>query len=339
MTNDDAVLLNPNHMKKIFLIVSLISIATASCLKKMAQSKMVDPSDKILVLNRNFKPDRIEQLKATTTVFFYNNRTDAQIDSLRKSIASGWNITPVIYDNINNFEKYATDPKYSYFIIEGVTTSVHQGAGSYENTHYYLTLRLFREVTRKDKILTDGLCRIELYPNYKTIVAGRYGRKANDVINDLYNDGVFYNWSPVLMRAQLGAVSTNLKKNNRPWLFKNVVNEDLNELLSKDTLYVPNTLLMEFNAFTGREKKKSENFFSNYGYKYKICSEAELFDIFENQKRGRLLFEYVKSSTDQFVTIYDLKQNSIVYKQYSPMSYNLNSKDVEKIRSSAVRRR
>ena len=85
-----------------------------------------------------------------------------------------------------------------------------------------------------------------------------------------------------------------------------------------------------FNKFNGHEKKNDLNF-EHYGAPYRLCSPQKLYQIFETEKRGRFLFEYVKSSTDKFVSIYDMKDKKLIYKQYTPISYNLKSKDLEKI--------
>ena len=135
-----------------------------------------------------------------------------------------------------------------------------------------------------------------------------------------------------MLKAQLQAVATNLSNNIRPWLFQEVKDGDISAVLSSNTLYVPASLLMSFNAFNGKEKVKAEDVFAGYAYKYKICTDAELYKIFQTEGTGRLLFEYVKSSTDKFITIYDLQQKKIIYKEYTAVSYNLHAKDIQKIR-------
>ena len=326
-------------MKKTIILLSLVSIELVSCFspKKLAQSKMADPKDHFLVAEMNYNPAIISQLKATTTVFFYDKSVESKIDSLKQAIKSGWDLTPIIFDDINNFNKYASDKKYSYFVIEGYTitsTSMAYSSANLSGTHYYLTLRLSKEAIKKGDATTYGLCRIELYPNFQTmnIVKQSEGNNSNDIITKLYKDGIFYNWTPILMKAQLEAVSSNLKKYSRPSLIEEVKNKNLSQMLSNDTLYVPKSLLIDFAAFSGKEKDKEDNIFQKYNYKYRICTDSELFDIFETQKRGRFLFEYVKSVTDKLVTIYDLKEKNIVYRKYTTASYNLKSSDIEKIK-------
>ena len=71
-------------------------------------------------------------------------------------------------------------------------------------------------------------------------------------------------------------------------------------------------------------------------FMYKNKAQTKLFQNlyiydFLKQKRGRLLFEYVKSSTDKFITVYDLKETKVIYKDYTPISYNLKSTDTRRI--------
>lgn len=279
-----------------------------------------------------FKDDIIDQLKATKTVFFYQKDKGMPNDSLEQAVTEGWTLTPVVFDELSNIDKYGGNPAYSYFVIEGVKTTVTRSNGfSYSNIHYYLALNLFKEVTKKGKVKTEGLYRIELFPNFETMMMPGKGKK-DEVIENLYAKGQFYNWSPVLLKANLAEASANLANKTRPWLFQNIKDENLSQLLSKDTLYVPKRLLIQFNGWNGKEKEKEENPFASYRYKYKFCTDAELFRIFEVEKRGRLLFEYVKSSTDKYVTVHDLKQKKPIYRQYVPVSYNLKSKDISAIR-------
>jgi len=278
------------------------------------------------ISSQKFSDDVMGQLKATTTVFFYSKQQKSEIESIKQAVTDGWKLTPLVFDDISKFDKYASNPKYSYFIIEGFTKQSNYTS----NTHYYINLRVFKEVTKKGNIISTGLCRIELYPNTQTLNMG--GGKSDEVIENLYTKGGFYNWSPILLKAQLEAVSTNLEKSFKPDHYTEIKDKDLTNILSTDTLYVPKSLLMSFNALSGKEKEKPETLFDVYKYKYRICTDEELFDVFQISKKGRLLFEYVKSSTDKFITIYDLQQKKIIYRNYVPLSYNLKSKDIESIK-------
>jgi len=298
-----------------FYLAILCSCAT------MAQYAEINAA----VQRYQFSNATMDQLKATTTVFFYSKKQGPNIDLIKQAVTEGWKLTPLIFADISTFDKYASDPKYSYFIIEGYTKQ----SNSLTNTHYYINLRLFKEVTKKGKLITTGLCRIELYPNTQTLMNGLNG---DATIENLYSKGVFYNWTPILLKAQLEAVSANLEKNLKPWHYEEIKDNNLTNILSSDTLYVPQTMLSSLDATSEKEKEKLDHIFDGYRYNYRVCSEAELFNLFQTSQKGRLLFEYVKSSTDKFIIIYDLQQKKIIYRNYVPLSYNLKSKDIESIK-------
>ena len=281
--------------------------------------------------------EQLSKLKETSTVFFYKKSRNYPIDSIKQAITSSWDLTPLIFEDISKAEKYMTNPKFSYFDIEGYVNTSSSQALTYSNVHYYLVLRMYKEENKKGKIITTPLCRIELFPNYETMEIGTppaYSRgyiDPEEVISELYDKGIFYNWSPILLKAQLAILSTELKNNERRWVYKSIKAPNLSEVISNDTLYIPNYLLVSFNALSGKEGKQEENILSGYKYNYKVCNESELFQIFEVEKRGRLLFEYVKSSSDKFITIYDVKDKTVLYRRYSPMSYNIKKRDFEVI--------
>lgn len=300
-------------LKKIALFLAFLCSVTA-----MAQWKPSVPGTKT-------SKEILTQLKATTTVFFYSKLQESQIDSIKQAVAEGWKVTPLIFDDISNSDKYTSDPKYSYFIITKYTTETRSGSGSYSNTHYFLNLRLFKEKTKKGNITSIGLCRIELYPNYNTLFG------VNKAEN-MYNKGAFFNWSPILLKAQLEVVSENLENSFEPDHYGEFKEKDLANILANDTLYVPASMLMSFNPLTANEKEKEDNVFKDYAYKYRICTDSELFDVFQTSRKGRFLFEYVKSSTDKFITVYDLQQKRVIYRNYSALSYNLKSKDIKRIK-------
>ena len=310
-------------MKKLFVLLGILIFSF--------ENGRTQSREELLLTSKKFDTDVMDQFKKTTTVFFYGNETGPALDSLKNAITSVWDITPIQFDKFTKFESYATKPEYSYFMIEGSNVFTSSRTMSYDNTHYWLALRLFKDVTKKGKVNTTGLYRIELSPNFATINIGT-AKTSDDVIYELYKKGVFYNWAPVQLKALLAACATSLKNNKRPSLFDDVNDDNLTSTLGRDTLYVPKKMLFHFGAFTGKETTDEDNNpFTAYKFKYRICTDAELYKIFETEKRGRLLFEYVKSSTDKFVSVYDVANKKTIYRRYTPISYNLKRKDIEKI--------
>jgi hypothetical protein len=281
-----------------------------------------------IFIRQTLSEDIISRFKSTQTIFFVNEKAPG-VEQLKTAVKDAWTLTPLLFDDVKNVHKYSADSKYSYFLIEGERLVSQKGVVV---TTFYITLRLFEKIGKKDKIVTKALATIELYPNFETMKIP-INRDIYENAPAFYREGYFYNWSPMLISGNLQAVENNLKSGFRGGTYDGTKTDDLGDLglkLSKDTLYVPKKVLMDFNAFNGKEKVKEENVFENYKYKYRICSDEEIYDIFQAQKRGRLLFEYVKSSSQKIITIFDIKDRKVIYKK-SESSYNLKAKDIEKL--------
>jgi hypothetical protein len=329
-------------MKKHIATLCLVIIAFVSFSNLIAQD-FTKTSEKYMYPSRQFDNDLMTHFKNTKTVFFYSNYNSNQIDSLKQALSSVWDLTPLIFDDIENAAKYVDNPDYSYFSIETEYLSNHGDPGKLIFHLYgYIALRLFEDASKKCK-LSQGLGRIELYPNNKTraLIEDENFSKHHTTVVDLYKRGLFYNWSFILLKAQVGSICTNLKKNLRPAVLDEVLsNNRLKQLLSNDTLYVPERVVstivdrsvhgfkVRIN-FTGMdpEAPREDNVFAGYRHKYRICTDQELYDILQTQKRGRLLFEYARNANLRFITIYDVKEKSVVYKKSYTEGHNLESED------------
>ena len=321
---------------KNYLFAILLIIPFTSCFKFHATRNNNDRRDDRLFLKRKISNDAIERLKNTTTVFFLNSEDNDKNDAIKKAISSAWTLTPIIFDDIVNIPLYASSSQYSYFIIEAHKMIIRTtNLGNFQNTHYYLALRIFNESGEKTgKKNVTGLCRIELYPDFPTIDLMNQGKSSMETLLKIYNEGSFYNWAPIHFQAHLANVETNLQANIRPWHYEKVKTKGLKKRLVNDTLYIPKEQLVSYNYYSGKDYKgfDADKVVSKYKYNYRVCDEAELYQIFEEEKRGRFLFEYVKSTIDKHVIVHDVKDRKIVYKEYSSRPHRLKGKDFRKIR-------
>ena len=313
--------------KPLLLLTITILFCTAT---GYSQYGWLDPDSRDFDLRaeRKFSDETIEQLKKTQTVFFYPGSIRPQLDSLKRVVSESWDLTKVIFDEASNISNYM-DPKYSIFSIE----AIDDGAGSHVSIHYLLALRLITEVSKKGKPKKPiALCRIDLFPNEKSLMkkAKGFGKELKKM-DEIYEDGIFLNFSPVLIKAQLQRASDNIKNKIRPKMTEFIKTDNFSQLLANDTLYIPVSVLEAYDPLTWNDKTNNDNLFKNYPHKYRFCTDAELYQIFETEQRGRLLFEFVCSSYEKIVTIYDLKDKKPVYRQQSFMRYHLNETDIERL--------
>lgn len=320
-----------------FIFIFLFSFTSyAQCEKGWEK---FDKKDKMAFYEKTFSAQTIDSLKKTTTIFFYQKADIPTLDTLRRMLTEAWDITPLIFVEGTKAAEYMGNPAYSYFVNSSYDVDMMVGGtssnpgdpyaasnpGTYASwTHYYLLLQF----GGKD---ATNLCRIELYPKFRT--AKPKGQDYYDIDRNIfYSRILFHNWTPLLLKAQLQEAAANIKNKFRPCLYDIVKAENLTELLTGDTLYVPKSLLLDFNILNGNENYQGDDIFSGYKYKYRLCTDEELYDIFEVQKRGRLLFENVISSTFKYITIHDMRDKKIVYRNFVQDSKTIKAKDIKAIK-------
>ena len=69
--------------------------------------------------------------------------------------------------------------------------------------------------------------------------------------------------------------------------------------------------------------------FEDYPFPYKIINSDDLSDKILNEE-VEYVFDYVKSSTENFIRVYSLT-NGKIYQGYQALAYNLKSKNIKKI--------
>jgi hypothetical protein len=265
----------------------------------------------------------IKIFKKTKTVFLYRPEDVLRLEQYKIALSDAWTITPLIFAPESETNKYAAKPGYSFFQVNGSSKEAMVSGGKSMGFHSHYFMALITPNGRRDEkgdIVLDVIYRNELFT-----------RMGNS--NDLFpKEQSYFNFNPVQLAVYFRIANNNLLSGSRgPGVWDEIKDASLQPALAKDTLYIPENILIDFNKFNGKETKNTENLFGSYPYKYKICSQDELFQIFFIRKTGRLLFDYVKSSTDKHVSILDYKQGKILYKAYTAVSYNLKEKDIKNI--------
>jgi hypothetical protein len=316
--------------RKILLLASVISFALAA---ECQSKKNENVGDFYLHTEKKLADYVLPELKKTKTLFFYGRESGKSLDSLKQAVLSAWDITPIVFEPAEKFWDYQGIAGYSQFAIQSTVVGASwQNKNGFErgvtNTHYYLVLRPENY---------PGLCRIELYPDAETLLNKKYKNSNEEILKGIdpgnnfkvervYREGIFYNWSPVYLKAHLSQVANDLKAGRRPKLDEEYRINNLKELLSGDTLYISKLQLIKFNPLSGNEKDKRDDLLKEYRFPYRICTDSELYEIFISQNRGRFLFEYVKSSSFKLIKVHDMKAGETIYKHFET-GYNLRSGD------------
>jgi hypothetical protein len=275
--------------------------------------------------------DRLNRLKERTVIFVLPKTEYRYIDDYTSMLSKVWTLTPLKVVKFKDLHSYNKDvDKYFYFTIGGLEHTVFNGSSSYyTNTHYYLKLSTAFVESGKLRSGTEGLCRIELYPDMATVFISP-GKYLNPTF---YLESSFRNFTLPYMMVYLKFVQQNILNGNNPSVYHSYEDKELLSKIKSDTLYVPDSLIYSRNKLTGKERQEDEDLFSDYPGKYKFVSTTELINIIKTRDESKpvFLFEYVLSSTDKYVGVLDVRSGKVIYRKYTPMSYNLKAKDIRKI--------
>jgi len=329
----------------LILILFLLPIIIVSQTKRSDRNWLFTPSDAYSEYDKRieFSKEVVDQLKKTKTVFFLKitKKDSFLIDSFRQALKKSWDLTDIIYEDIKNIEKYAESYDYSYILLGSQYLDKYGKNGPWGN--YYLTLSM--NIPKKSSPLV--FAKIDISPNdYLTASIKERSQggffnftdHTSDVYIEIYN-GVRKKWipnfTPVSLMAQFGVVSENIKNGFRPKHNEESQVEDLQQRLSKDTLYIPRRMLKAFKTkgFQFEEIELDEEVLSEYKYPYKICNDKELYKYFVKENRGRYLFEFTQTGREKNIFIIDVKEKKYIYKSYQANRLNpsLNEKDFKNI--------
>jgi hypothetical protein len=288
-----------------------------------AKAQMQDLKD------REITEESMQRLKEKTVVFVLPKSEAQYMDDYTKMLSEIWTITPIKVVNYTDVAPYLKNAeKYAFLAIGGIQV---RSSSSGTHTHYYLTLSVpYTVAGKKNKVKHDDLCRIELYPKMDVI----FHFSDKEVETEMYSNATFRNFTFPYMTVYLKFLHQNLKDNKRASVFNHYEDKALLSKVKNDTLYIPEELIFSRNKFTGREREKDDDdLFSEYPGKYKSVSNSELINIIRTRDESKpiYLFEYILSSTDKYVGVLDIRSGKVIYRRYTPMSYNLKQKDIRKM--------
>jgi hypothetical protein len=142
-----------------------------------------------------------------------------------------------------------------------------------------------------------------------------------------FNEPTIHQITRVFPVALLGHL---VRLQRRRWLYEDFEDDAALAKLKIATLYVPDNVLVKFDKFSGDESQRHDpkELLADYPYPHRLVSAPELEQILASAKGPTYVFDYVKGSTDKFVTIFE-RQSGMVYRHYSSVSYNLDSDDFD----------
>lgn len=316
-----------------FLFSLSIGTATAQIQIGSAESPVMNNAGKL-------SKEDIDAFKKTTTIFSIQSADSAHIVDFENAIKKVWTITPFVVVTADKVRTYSKLGKYSFATFDGYGTQRQSSTMTSTNTHISYDIWIPRikngELKGQDLFARIALhCDFNTYAESNNLFSTFGKRKANDqFMKFMYNEAVFYNWSPGILMGNLHVVNQALLEGKTRGIFTFIKNKESLLPLAKDTLFVPNYVNIHFNMFNGNEKmddeKESASSKNNYPFVVQFLETKELSDKILNSSKKFYYLVYVKSSTDKFVSVYTSDGNEI-YSDYTEISYNFKSKDLKAI--------
>ena len=291
----------------------------------------------------------IARLKNSMTYVVMQDTGSAAAQPSKDIFRRYWTCSKIGFVDYHDILDYVAPDVY-FFTMGGFTTTstfVHmtergglKQSSSYSNSHLYTelwfcdpkVLEKWKNRKKKKDELPDNvkrvIGRVELYTDYPTLA-----KPENIYQSDYDGDGHIRNWGPGYLKNDLQLLMTLLEKGEDRSLFKG--NQDAKQLknLRKDTLYIPDYVLIKFNKFNGDESKRHEEkeLLGEYKLPYVLISNEALNEKIINSPQPFYYLEYVKSSTDKYVSVVNSQTGELMYSTYAPVSYNLKDKDLGKL--------
>lgn len=292
--------------------------------------------------------DEIDKIKNTTTYIAMKDPNSKVGKEYAVIFQKYWTLSKIEFIKYSDIYKYL-NTNSSFLTIGGYVTEVSshmiysdgsRSAGvDYAHTHIYLELwKCSDKFLSKNKDPKDfkekdkkQISRLELFTDFQTLMM-----PSNLYKSEYDTEGHVRNWGLGILKNHLQNLITNLKKGAEKKLYSEIINISEVKELSKQTLYIPDYVFNKFNMLTGDESKKHDvkDILNDYKFKYEVLSTQDLNKKIINDNSTFYYLQYIKSSTDKYVSVINSQTGEVIYSIYTPTSYNIKSgdfKDLSKV--------
>ena len=282
---------------------------------------------------------KLDGFKTTTTLFTLQYNDYPELEKFNEAIKKVWTITPFKIIKPNELAKYdIASSSYSLFYFDGYSETIDNAT----NVNVFYALKLItpseKPKQKEESILatinlsTDAFTDL-LVKEISGKMAARRGPKSN-LLNQLYNNSKFYNWSPAFLAGYLKQINDGLNTQRSQYLDFQFYNKTRLPQLSKETLYVPEYIRQLFSLArsTGTKNNNNEVAQEPYTYKLKFASYSEMDSLILNKNTPIKYLIYTQRSNDKIISVYDSKDSQIIYQKFVPQSTNFEMNDLIEIK-------
>lgn len=333
-------------MKKyLILLFAFVSFAGHSQISFGAKHRG-KPSD--------LKKETLERFKSTTTIFVLSDvLSTSEYEQLLKDT---WTVTPyklVSHKDFGLLDMYQKN--YSFAMLTGFkVVKKEMGMTKSASLHTYFDVAMYdgdeiaeklgklssdlKEKKKKKKVKAifnenkESILKFYLFPNSE-FVATALTKKNEEIMNSVYTEDVFFNYSKGMLKNYLQKSNALLTEKETYWMYKK--DSDAQKLagLASSKLYIPEYVAQKTNGWTAgisdRDEKETAKLFKGYDYEYELINKADLDAAIATGNEFYYL-RYVRVNAERFVQIVNAKTGDVVFRDYiTGLGYNLKAKNLE----------
>jgi len=282
---------------------------------------------------------KLEVFKKTTTLFTFQYTDYAELEKYDQAIKKTWNITPYKIIKPDELAKYDTLANYSFFYFDAYTEKLDNKTDI--NAVYALKLIT---PSKKPKVKEESvLATVNLFtdPNTNLLITlldqqidSKKNKKAT-LLSLLYNRSHFLNWSPGFLTGYLKQINDGLISSENHGIDYQFYNKIRLPELARETLYVPEYIKEVFSSKLAL-LPKSGIVLEPYPYKLKFAPYKTLDSLILNKENPVKYVIYTQRSEDKIISVYDSKDNRIIYQRFYPQTPNFEMNDLSEIKKVIV---
>ena len=280
---------------------------------------------------------KLEDLKKTTTLFTLQYGDYAELEKFDQAIKKNWTITPYKIIKPEELARYDALPNYSFFYFDGYT----EKQDSTTNVNVVYALKLITPSKKPKEREESVLAMVTLFTDRATSLqveiqdkqmGSRRTVKAN-LLSHLYNKANFLNWSPGFLTGYLKQINDGLLSKENCDIDYQFYNKIRLPELAKETLYVPEYIKQVFSSRLAL-LPPSGIVSEPYNYKLRFVSYQQLDSLILNKEANVKYVVYTQRSNDKIISVYDSKDDQIIYQRFYTQSPNFEMNDLSEIKKS-----
>lgn len=274
----------------------------------------------------------LAKFKKSTTLFTLQFKDYAEQAVYEKMLQSVWTVTKFKVVRPDELAQYQNQDGYSLFMFGGYAISSSRNTNMANNIQIYYGLSLLDGKKQK------SLAHFILSPDPPTITEtmkrfNSSGKKefSNKMTAYFYNDAVFYNWGPGIIKGYLKDINDLLLAGKKKGQRTQESDAKALAQLKNDTLYIPDYLFARPNrqGDITMDEASIASISDVYPYPIKVLPVGVINNKIVNEQASFLYIMVTLSSGEKYVNVFESTSGKLLFSDHRVFSFAFKNKDLE----------